>query len=547
MTPSPPAIALFLNAALWVTMVGLLVLFAVGSVLRDRPVLRHNVCLGGLIALLLIPVALCLPASSLVTLTLPAPSAPVPAPLPPGAESASPAAPSAVAGGREAALLLAVWGAGMVWGASRFALGWREARRLRRSGTPWPGAADPAIREPLERVLGPGALPPVCVSVHAKSPMAVGILRPVVLLPEGMAERLTPVQLRQVLLHECAHVAHRHALGGIVERLAGLLFWPHPLVWLVCRELSRAREEVCDAAAAREGGTVSYARTLLTVAQGVLPAPSASSPAFTLLGREVRLEKRVAGLLDPRRRQENMRQQGKPWPVVYGIGLILGLTALMRIAAPQQGGGEEAAWMGPDDRFLAVYETARARAAAKAETAWQRVDPRAGEAPTHWGPNRIEVRQGGAHFRHIPVAMRTRRQQLGESKTQEERAKTKAEARQRAEAARAEASRGSEQAEQLREQADRFRAEAEKMRQQAQRSRAAAADEQKRLLEEVHRMREVIARERERMLDRARHARELAERQRKWAERQRERAAEQRERAGEANGKPGGDTREVLA
>jgi|GEM_PF-7018942 len=60
MTPSPPAIALFLNAALWVTMVGLLVLFAVGSVLRDRPVLRHNVCLGGLIALLLIPVALCL-------------------------------------------------------------------------------------------------------------------------------------------------------------------------------------------------------------------------------------------------------------------------------------------------------------------------------------------------------------------------------------------------------------------------------------------------------------------------------------------------------
>ena len=72
--------------------------------------------------------------------------------------------------------------------------------------------------------LGVEKLPPIRTSPLAPGPAAVGVLHPIVLLPEGMTDALDDRPLRDVLIHECAHLLRRDPLVGLLQRLAGVLF-----------------------------------------------------------------------------------------------------------------------------------------------------------------------------------------------------------------------------------------------------------------------------------------------------------------------------------
>ena len=77
-------------------------------------------------------------------------------------------------------------------------------------------------------------------------PLAVGLLRPALVLPRKLAKDLGEQQLRAVVLHQTAHVAHGDLWVGLLERLAGLMFWWCPLVHRLNRRLSELREDICD-------------------------------------------------------------------------------------------------------------------------------------------------------------------------------------------------------------------------------------------------------------------------------------------------------------
>ncbi|MGP0063668.1 MAG: M56 family metallopeptidase [Isosphaeraceae bacterium] len=118
----------------------------------------------------------------------------------------------------------------------------------------------------LERVrdgLGVEVLPPVLTSTAVRGPVAAGLLRSIVVLPEGLTESISSDALRDVLVHECAHVLRLDAWVGPLQRLAAVLLWPHPLVHYLNAQLARARAEVCDNHVIRCGDRSGYARTLL--------------------------------------------------------------------------------------------------------------------------------------------------------------------------------------------------------------------------------------------------------------------------------------------
>ena len=137
-------------------------------------------------------------------------------------------------------------------------------------------------------------------SAAIDGPVVVGLVRPRVILPDGLAESLPSDPLRDVLIHECAHIARLDAWVGLLQRLAGALFWPHPLVYYANGQLSRAREEVCDNHVLRCGNRHDYARTLLDLTERYLPL-GAARPGLGLLGTRWTLADRVAGILDTRR------------------------------------------------------------------------------------------------------------------------------------------------------------------------------------------------------------------------------------------------------
>src|SRR4029077_10029977 len=101
-----------------------------------------------------------------------------------------------------------------------------------------------AVREASPQA--PVGVVPVKSSPAIPEPSVVGVVRPVILLPEGIDAHLTPLQLKTVLLHEMAHVRRRDNVTGLIHRAVEVLFWFHPLVGWMGARLHDERERACD-------------------------------------------------------------------------------------------------------------------------------------------------------------------------------------------------------------------------------------------------------------------------------------------------------------
>jgi TonB family protein len=111
-------------------------------------------------------------------------------------------------------------------------------------------------------------VPEVRCSAALVEPSLVGIVRPVLLLPEGIAERLSKAQLDAVLAHELCHFERRDNLTAAVHMLVEAVFWFHPLVWWVGARLVEERERACDEAVVGSGHDGrTYAEGILNVCE----------------------------------------------------------------------------------------------------------------------------------------------------------------------------------------------------------------------------------------------------------------------------------------
>jgi beta-lactamase regulating signal transducer with metallopeptidase domain len=104
------------------------------------------------------------------------------------------------------------------------------------------------------------AKPVRLVRSSTPTPSAVGVLRPVIVLPFDMD--LAGAELETILAHECAHIARHDNLLNIIESIAGCALWFHPLVWIARRVLDAAREEACDAIVVASGNAAVYLTAL---------------------------------------------------------------------------------------------------------------------------------------------------------------------------------------------------------------------------------------------------------------------------------------------
>jgi beta-lactamase regulating signal transducer with metallopeptidase domain len=230
------------------------------------------------------------------------------------------------------ALFLA-WAVGSAFLLLRLLHGCRLLARLRRAARPLDARRYAGVLDSIASLLRITTLPPIRTSPLVHGPAAGGVLWPCVLLPERLLLSLDDRQLRDVLIHECAHLLRRDPLVGLLQRLAEAIFWPHPLVHYLNRRLARAREEVCDDYVLQAGDARAYARTLLTLAEGGVCRPVGAAGLFD---PNWKLEDRVAGLLDPRR---TPMKRLHPWTIV---GFTAVLLAACTAGAAIRAGGEPA-------------------------------------------------------------------------------------------------------------------------------------------------------------------------------------------------------------
>jgi bla regulator protein BlaR1 len=125
-------------------------------------------------------------------------------------------------------------------------------------------------------------------------PGVVGLFRPILLLPAGIAERLEPPQFEAVLAHELCHVRRRDNITSAIHMIVEAVFWFHPLVWWIGARLIEERERACDEAVLRLGSKPhDYAEGILRICKSYVESPLSCVSGVT--GSD--LKKRIQAIL----------------------------------------------------------------------------------------------------------------------------------------------------------------------------------------------------------------------------------------------------------
>ncbi len=209
------------------------------------------------------------------------------------------------------AALCAIWACGFAAVAWIRFRAWRRIRAAVRASAPMDIPAGVAGVEIRSVRSAPGLL----------EPGIVGVIRPVLLLPEGIAERLTPDQLEAVLAHELCHVRRRDNAVAAVHMAVEALFWFHPMVWWIGARLVEERERACDEGVMRLGREPRvYADAILSVCKMYVESPLACVAGVT--GAD--LKKRVEAIMMNRIGQRLTRAKR----------LLLAAMAVAAVTAP---------------------------------------------------------------------------------------------------------------------------------------------------------------------------------------------------------------------
>ena len=219
-------------------------------------------------------------------------------------------------------LLLSTWAAGTLLLLARWMRSWQRLRATVRRG------------EPVTLADGTPAL----MVAESVEPGIFGIRRPVLVLPRGIAEKLSAEQLDAIMAHELSHKRRRDNLTAALHMLVEAVFWFHPLVWWLEARLVEERERACDEAVLEsKRQPVAYAEGILNVCKFYVEVPL--SCVSGVMGSE--LKRRIARILSGQAaRKLDLRRKallsvagvlalGAP----LALGVVRGTTGALQVAA----------------------------------------------------------------------------------------------------------------------------------------------------------------------------------------------------------------------
>lgn len=186
----------------------------------------------------------------------------------PQAEFVAAASPAAVTHRAEwlPIVLLIVWLCGTLLVASRWIRSWLLVRAVLQNASP------------LEI---PGNVPAFSTDARIE-PGVFGVIRPVLLLPQNILNRLSGAQLDAIVAHETCHVRRRDNLTFAIHMIVEALFWFHPAVWWIGARLIEERECACDEAVVQTRDMAeTYAEGILTVCRFCVESPVGCAAGVT--------------------------------------------------------------------------------------------------------------------------------------------------------------------------------------------------------------------------------------------------------------------------
>ena len=206
--------------------------------------------------------------------------------------------------------LLGCWGCGFAVSILFWVRCWRRVHAARSSASPL------SLNLPI----------PAMRTTARMEPGVFGVWRPVLLLPEGLEERLTTAEFDAVIAHELCHMRRYDNLTGAIHMAVEAIFWFHPLVYWLGARLVEERERACDEAVLSACGDPQvYARGIVAVCRFYLESPLVCVSGIT--GSD--LKKRVEEIVANRKPQPLVRRNrvllavagwaAIIWPILSGM------------------------------------------------------------------------------------------------------------------------------------------------------------------------------------------------------------------------------------
>jgi uncharacterized protein (TIGR03435 family) len=211
--------------------------------------------------------------------------------------------------------IAAVWICGFAAIALTRLRNWQRIRAAVRSGVP---IRIPTLRVPakIEIRSAPGLL----------EPGVVGMLRPILLLPAGVTDRLTPRQMETILAHELCHIRRRDNLFAAIHMIVEAIFWFHPLVWWIGARLVEERERACDEAVLSQMNEPhAYAEGILSVCKLYMESPLVCVSGVTGADLRQRIEAIMTNRIGQRLNRANKFLLAVAGIAAVAVPLMLGI------------------------------------------------------------------------------------------------------------------------------------------------------------------------------------------------------------------------------
>lgn len=172
-------------------------------------------------------------------------------------------------------------------------------------------------------------LPKLRISLKTKVPMAIGFIKPVVVLPAAMITGLTPAQLDMLILHELAHIRRHDYLVNLLQSVTEIVLFFHPVVYWISKQMRVEREFCSDDMAVKQcGNAIAYAHTLADTASLCHKHRNHSIPMMAMAASGGDLKARILRLVQPHHCTQN--NETSKW-----LASIVIITSISLFAASQ--------------------------------------------------------------------------------------------------------------------------------------------------------------------------------------------------------------------
>ena len=235
--------------------------------------------------------------------------------------------------------LVLVWGIGVILLSIRLILSWVATQKMKTTGIRIESPEPFNVLVKLCDQLRLNQKIKLLQSDHIDTPVVIGWLHPVILLPASAYSGLTIDQLTAVLAHELAHIRRHDYLVNLLQTFVEVLLFFHPVVWWMSKEIRKERENCCDDIAVEAcGNRRDYVEALLQLEQqrSVPPPLALAANSGTLVQRMAR----IIGTPRPQRQLGNW-YCGFATLIVAGLVLLILLPVQTTTAQPEVANAEQ--------------------------------------------------------------------------------------------------------------------------------------------------------------------------------------------------------------